>query len=519
MKTGNSYLICNNFRGIKKGLFSNSMITATDMQNVELFDTGINSGVGIRTMKGNNKVFEFAEGENIINVFQSMQKSEPYCFIHTETDTEGKIYLYNPVSDTAVLKVDGLTLTGKSCGVDFAQGWSDLFIFSNGEELLSVELGHYNNNSELDEVTMMELTDTENNPVKGLGLAVFDGRLWIFNGVRLVYSVKEDCYDFSTSSAGIVTSAGYIEFVKKITAITPYIGTLAVFHKDSSCQITINEDYSYSKTDESPGGCAGMDSLVFHGANLFFYDDTKKSIFAFSQIINGDKTLVDNIAKDVQDEFFSISSSDFDKIKLLSVIESDHNEIWFLLPDGSDYSTILIYDYSHSQWVKRKSQNLGTIAIFNQKLYSSSGNKLLEEYSGNSFDGEFIESYYTCSPFNMGVDNTRKILYIPPRLTRDMTKQNHFMVRYVRNYDEMNKVKHKEIKAKTLKNIFTWDVSLWDSDDVWKPKETNSIKRLPISTFKTLEIKFYTKELDEGQEPQGFAIKNLELSRIKVKQV
>ena len=520
MQTSNSALLCNKFEGIKRvsSVFSNSVITASDMKNVELFDTGINSGVGIRTMRGNHSIFEFNESEKIINIFESIQKAQTYCFIHTETETEGKIYLYNTISGTATLKVDNLTVTGKSCGTDFAQGWSDLFIFSNGEELLSIELGHYNND-EPDEVQMMNLTDVEDEPVKGLGLVRFDGRLWIYNGTRLVYSAKENCYDFQTSSEEYSTSAGYIEFVKEITAIIPYLGTLAVFHKDSSCLISINSDYTYSRSDESPGGCAGMNSLVFHGSNLFFYDDTKKSIFAFSQIINGEKTLVDNIAKDVQEELFSISTSDFDSIKMVSVVQSEHNEIWFLIPDNSSKSTVLIFDYYHSQWIKREEQKLNSIATVNGKLYSSNGSKLLEEYSGNDFDGEFIESYYTCSPFNLGADNTMKILYIPPRLTLDMTKQNHFMVQYVRNYDEINKVKHKEIKAKSIKNIFMWDVSNWDSGDVWKPRETNSIKRLPISAFKTLEIKFYTRELEPNLEPQGFAIKNVEFSRIKVKQV
>lgn len=520
MYTTNNTLLCNKFGGINRvsSVFSNSVITASDIKNVELFDTGINSGVGIRTMKGNTSVFAFDESEKIINIFESVQKSVTYCFVHVETEQEGRIYLYDKSSNQKILKVSELSLTGKSCGVDYAQGWSDLFIFSNGEELLSIELDNYDEHGNPDEVTMMNLTDVEGLPVKGLGLTVFDGRLWIYNGVRLVYSVQENCYDFQTSSEGIVTSAGFIEFVKKITAVTPYLGSLAVFHKDSSCLISIGADYNYSKSDESPGGCAGMNSLVFHGSQLYFYDDEKKSVFAFSQIINGEKTLVDNIAKDVQEELFSISTPDKDNIKMLSVVQAEHNEIWMLLPDNNVYSTILIFDYYHSQWIKRVSQKLNDIKIVNGILYSASDNKLLEEYTGDDFDGEFIEAFYTCSPFNLGIDNTMKILYIPPRLTLDMTKTNHFMVKYVRNYDEINKVKYKEIKAKNIKNIFLWDVSRWDND-VWKPKEVNSIKRLPISTFKTLEMKFFTQPVNQGAEPQEFAIKNIEFSRIKVKQL
>ena len=59
MVTYNSSLLCNTFAGIKRinSSFTNSIISASDMQNVELFNTGINSGVGIRTMKGNIATF------------------------------------------------------------------------------------------------------------------------------------------------------------------------------------------------------------------------------------------------------------------------------------------------------------------------------------------------------------------------------------------------------------------------------------------------------------------------------
>ena len=61
-------LICNNFSGINRtsSIYSSSIITASDMQNVELFSTGVNSGVGIRTSKGNITVCnKLPEGEKV----------------------------------------------------------------------------------------------------------------------------------------------------------------------------------------------------------------------------------------------------------------------------------------------------------------------------------------------------------------------------------------------------------------------------------------------------------------------
>ena len=515
MDTFTNALICNNFAGIRRinSSFSNSCISASDIQNVELFDTGVNSGVGIRTMKGNSSVFEFEDSdEKIINIFESIQNQETFYFIHTVKNNVGKIYLYNKTAGTTTLKYSELSGEEQSSGIDFAQGWNDLFIFSNGAEMLSIQIGHYNENNELDEIKFIQVQDADGRDIMGLSITSFNGRLWVFDKNVLWYSVKGDCYDFSSTE--YTTSGGYIEFVKPITAIAPYLGSLAVFHKDSSCLVGANSNDEYTISEESPGGCASNFALVFHGTQLYFYDDTKKSIFAFSQVINGDKTLSDNLAKDVQEEIMEIKPHHIKNLKMLSVIESDRNEIWFLLPSEGNTSTILIFDYIHSEWVKRKSQEINSINNLDGEIYSCSNNKLLKEYIGENFDGEFIESFYKCSPLNLGVDNTMKILYMPPRLTLNMRDNNDFYVRYINNYDALKKQRTKHIQSKNIKNIFYWDVSFWDSTAIFKPKETNSVKRLPSACFQTLEIHFYTEN-----ENQGFAIKNIEFSKIKVKQL
>ena len=127
-------LICSNFSGINRSssVYSSSVITASDIQNVELFATEINSGVGIRTAKGNVAVCDLIPAdEKIINIFESVQKSQTYFFVHTENKTEGKIYLYSRLAGTLTEKVNGLKITGVSSATDVSQGWSDLWVFSN----------------------------------------------------------------------------------------------------------------------------------------------------------------------------------------------------------------------------------------------------------------------------------------------------------------------------------------------------------------------------------------------------
>ena len=507
-------LICNNFSGINRNLsqYSSSIITASDMQNVELFSTENNSGVGIRTANGNIAISDsIPENEKVINIFESIQKAKVYFFVHTESSSEGKIYLFIPETKELILKVSNLSITGKSSATDVSQGWSDLWVFSNSEEILSIEIDNYDESGNLDEITMMNLLDMDNRQVKGLGLVVFAGRLWIFNNQILWYSMQENIYDFQTSDAELATSAGYIEFVKNITAIYPYLGSLAVFHSNSSSLIVLDEEkHIFYKSYDSPGGCAGVDSLVFHGTELFFYDDTKKGVFSFIQVINGDKTLGENIALNIQDELFGITNSNFDKIKAISVVTTDRNEVWFLLPSENEkYSTILIYDYIHKAWIKRKSQKINTIRVINGKLYSA-GKKIYEEYNSNEFDGEFIEAFYKCSPLNLGVENSLKILSYPPKITMNMYYSNDFYIEYTKNYNSLT-TKNRHIVSKTLKNVLYFDKDFWDLT-IFPHEKINVIKRLPSSYFKTLQMSFYTKNAN-----QNFCINNIEFGKIKIK--
>lgn len=509
-------LICNNFSGINRSssVYSSSIITASDLQNVELFATEVNSGVGIRTAKGNISVCNtIPDDESVINIFESVQKGNTYFFVHTENETEGKIYLFSPSAQLLSLKVSGLSVTAKSCATDVSQGWSDLWVFSNSEEMLSIELNNYNEEGILDEVNMMNLTDADGREIKGLGLVVFAGRLWVFDEQILWYSVQENIYDFSTSDAEIVTSAGYIEFIKKITAIYPYLGSLAVFHNNSSCLISKDEtDFSFYKTMDFPGGCASYNAVVFHGTELYFYDDTKKGVFCFKQVLNGDQTLGENIALNIQDELFSIKTANINDIRTLSVVTADRNEVWFLLPDNDvKYSTILIYDYLRNSWIKRKSQKINCFASIDNILYSA-GKKIYEEYISSSFDGEFIEAFYKCTPLNLGCENSIKILSLPPKITLDMYYNNSFYIEYIKNYDGMT-AKTRYIKAKTLKNSLYFDIGRWDNS-YFPLKDLNVIKRLPTSFFKTLQMTLLTKNAGDD-----FCIKSIEFGKIKVKTV
>lgn len=507
-------VLCNNFGGIrqKNAVFSSEHITAKDMQNVELYYTGLNGGVGIRTQLGNISEISI-QNEKIINIFQSVQNEKIFFLVHSEDSTQGKIYLYRKDTGALEIKKNGLSKTGISNGFDVRQGWSDLFFFTNGTDMLTIELEKTSGVTVETEVKTLALKDKENRSITGLGAAVAMGRLWVFSGNILWYSVMGDIYDFSTSDAEWETSAGYIETIKNITAIHPYLNSLAVFYEDSSELISVDSGM-FSRSEESPGGCAGVSALVFHDTDLYFYDHTKKAVFSFKQIVTGEKVLGDNIAVEIQEMLSIIDGGSLNKIKTLSVFTEDHNEVWWIVPtDDENYSTIFIFDYLKKEWTKRKSQKINSAAIIDNVLYSAGDDgNILEEYNSNTFNGEYIQHYYNCSPFNLGAMNTLKVLSFSPRVSLDAPYSNLFYVKYVKNYNIYKKAKVKYVKTK-VKDILVWGQGIWGVH-FWSGKSYSTIRKLPNATFKILEIEFYTTNANES-----FSISNIEFSKIKVKQV
>lgn len=519
MSTTTTSLINCNFGGIarKDSCFSENLITCSDCQNVELFKTTLNSGVGIRTSKGNVAITDLIPSdEQVIGIFESIQDGETLFMVYTESTSQGRLYNLDLLTNTLTLLIDGLNVTGKACACDFTQGWLDMFVFSNGKDIKYVY-----SNTETHEKLLVEkdsnitLKDQDGRNVKGLGLVVFDARVWVFDGRVLWYSQQGECRNFKYNDANITTSAGYIEFVKNITAIYLYLGSLAVFHKDSSVLVTLDATTGFKQDQESPGGCAGYNTLIYHDTDLYFYDDTKKGVFSFQQVVSGEKTLGKNNAEDIQEELNQIKSGDLSKIRAQSVVTADRNEVWFLIPISNDenHSIIMIYDYLRDAWIKRKSQKINAIGVVDSVVYSG-GKTIYEEYVGEDFNGEFIESYYTCTTFNLGSDNTLKITKFPPRATLESSLKSNFAVKYVKNYNPLKAIKTKFLRGKSYAAFLRYDSDCkYDTSWIYQTN-INAILKLPSSTFKALEITFYTESLG-----QSFAIKALEFSKIKVKQV
>lgn len=494
--------ITNRFGGIreKSAYFSPKIITAKNIVNVELFKTGDNNGIGIRTSKGHTSIVALPDGERVVSIFYSVQNTNKHTIIHTVSAEQGKLYEFS--SNTLTLITDGLSVTRTSAGRDFMQGYTDCFIFTNGtDKMQMITFGAQTTVTEIDAV------DDENRNIRPKGLAVMGGRLFAFQDNRLHWCKQQDVTVWNGGDYEVLTSAGYIETTKNITAIIEYLSSIAVFSKDSSWLFS-GEYPDFKLTDESPGGCAGLKSLVFHGTDLYFYDNTKKSIFSFQQVVLGQKTLNNKICSEIQSIINSIGNSNLDEIVAKSVIINDRNELWFLLQNTElttaihngeevtiETSTILIYDTNTDEWVKRVCPKIYDFINLENALISGN-KKLYYEYNGEDFDGYYIPASYICSDFTNGSVSAVKICSLLPVVTLQNDRENEFWVRYIKDYG--NKEINKKVQA-TIGNVgifddenSLFDEALFAGDDMY----VNA--RLPkISPFKCLSVEFFTKTVTE----------------------
>lgn len=605
--------ICDRYGGIrqKHAQFTEKVISCSDCQNVELFYSGINSGVGIRTVKGHKGIKELAENERIVNLFPSVQNGSNYIFVHAINNETGTLYLYDIATNELIPKITDLTRQTVSSGCDYKQGYDDCFIFSNkGDYLQKIQLNKqvtayqvkhnetigyvatqdeitadtviysdtnltieyktiktvyqvkyedsigyvdiqgnqgdylaentivysdteltqilaeatgydftYTDVTDIDykfeytgyvdkEVSELNFKDAENRDIKPNFICNYDNRIFGAINNRLHSCMQQNIFDWSTGDVEKPTSAYYIEFAKEITAITPYLNSsLAVFFKDSS--LLVKGSYpELQLTEESPGGCASYKSLIFHGTDLYFYDNTKKGIYSFQQVVLGNKTLGKDISIEVNNLLDLIDESRIEDLKALSYVADDRNEIWFLLPTTDEkYSTILIYDSLRDEWVKRKSNKIYSVEVLHNVLFSG-GRKIYQEYINDDFDGEFIQNYYNCSPFNLGSNTSMKILYLRPRMSVTFPYINEFWVKYEKNFNPFKKPKKKKVKSK-FKNYMIWGQGKWGVN-YWAGGTTNSVLKLPnVSAFKTISISFYTEN-----SKQNFAIRNMEMNQV-----
>lgn len=521
-------LFIDNFRGIRKvnpvvDVLADGAVSAAACSNVELKYTQNGDNVGIFTAPGNKAVADFEK--KIIRQFESVQGGVSYWFVYAVDNEGGYLYRYDMLSGEMVLMKDGLSAASACNGITIAQGFYDWFVFTNGiDDYIAVSMQQ---EFESERVKELGAIDAEGRDIRGLGLEAYDGRLVTFCENRVHWSRQADIFDWNSSDPDVTTNPAYQEFDRNITAIIYYNDMLIAFTNEYSTYFKGNPGNAadFERGGASGGGCPSFQSVIKFDNKLFYYDNEAKNVFAYYLLDSGQTRPTDGLANNIIEYFDDLAKARINEIEIVSYVSGSRSEIWFKMPSAAE-NKILIYDYLKGEWIERKAESdIRGLAVIDGALYSASGTKILKEYVGNTFNGEFISAEYKMNIINIGSDSNLKVPKMPLIMTLDFDYDNDFYIEFIYD-DRIDRSKIKRV-IKIPKNYLIWAKDkddegggFWATDKeganggIWCPNNKNNVmfNLAGLLNFKQLQIRIFTKEA-----PQEFGIKRIELKRVKMK--
>lgn len=517
------------FKGIRQlnGLNSGGMISALKCSNVELHQSEIGSDVSIKTIDGNVLFQQLPTGYKVIGMYESIQENVSYTFIYAENGTKGTLFYIG--NDNVLNEVKNgsddldFTVTGQCNALTMSTSAYDVFVFTNGVEQRTVcftadtgyqkvvENHDYHQFGLNGWVATINAEDYHTNkPIKWLIMCEWNGFLVVADKYGVHSSHQNDIYTWKENPQD-VADAWYIDFNKTVTALASFTGGLYIFTaEDCSLLNTTPNDTTNSIMITSSGvGCYSYTSIVKHDTYLFFYDNNQKNIYYLGVTdTTGQTKPTGPVAKEIQ-SYFTTKIKSF---KMFSCVYNTRSEIWCLVNNE-----ILVYDYMQQEWVTRKTQDITTIALINNSIFSgTSDGKIYIEGIGNDFDGVFYPAVYETTLINLGSNTNMKKQKTPILITLDTNYINDFWVELIRNSKEKTP---KRVKVSNNQSIVyagdegdngaTYDSSDFPMENIYNKKV---VEISTPQTWYTMGIRIYT-----NSENQGFCINSIELKNLKGK--
>ena len=500
------------FRGIREynGVNGGGEISAIVANNVELVQTEIGSAVGIKSVEGNTVAYTLPAGYNILGIWGSMQENVTYKFIYAENEEKGALFYINLVNEAEIV-VDNLTKTGQCNAITMSVGAFDVFVFTNGEEAKTVCFT--GDSAYGEQVKTITAKDYLGRTIKWLSMTEWNGFLVVASQYGVHSSHQSDIYTWNENPVDIA-DAWYIDFSKRVTAVFGFTGGLYIFTSDDCTFLnTTPNDTANSQMKTSAGvGCYSHTSIVNHDLYLFFYDNNQKNIYYLSATdTTGQIKPSGPVAKEIQSYFKKI-----DKFSMKSCIYNTRNEIWCLINDN-----ILIYDYAQQEWLTRQEQDVATVAMIQNKVYTGGNTgKVYIENINVDFSGQFFPCVYQTTFINLGSNSNLKKQKTPLLLVLDDNYTNDFWVELTCNAKPKEPKRVRVVSRKS--GVYAYDIEegLIPANQKfgtakYAAENAYAKKVVEISTpqtWYTLGIKIYTKEMG-----QGFYIYSMELKNTKIK--
>ena len=355
-------------------------------------------------------------------------------------------------------------------------------------------------------------------PIRGTAIQFYNGRLWIGgdNGVFYSQVGQYNKWDIKYDAGVLYSIYNDTSEVKALGLYSDYM----LIHKEyNTYLLTCTGDASTIQVKPySNVSCDSQQSWIVSNTKYYVYSRENMDIFPLTQrTIFSDKYLGDAITNKVRNVFQNLRDADLEKIFCVSLPRKRWMIFYMPMVDqlGSSYG--LIFDFQCKAFVVRKVPQEVTIAFnYQNEVYIGTDDGLvLKEFTGSSFNGQPIISYYRSPWFDWAGDYNQSFA----EFALDMSSENHNEF-YLRTYKDGDSPYEDRIinDGALLSYGLIWDGDThidtnntkWDQD-VWTSGSFNSIRMLlPNNVFETFQLEIGTNELGQAFAIYGYNFRRVE---------
>lgn len=374
--------------------------------------------------------------------------------------------------------------------------------------------------SELNATYINSDDETVNYKIRGLSLNAYQGRIFVgANDGNLYYSELGLIHGWDVKyGAGAIPE--FYNDNSDFTGLGIYGEYLVIHKRDYTyCLNGQNDPDSWSVIPFADVSADSQQSFCQANNAYYVYSRRQGGIYPlFSRTIYINNYLGQELSIKIRETFKNLNTALYNQI--FPVFHPNKKYLMFYMPmlQGSGSNHCYVYDFISKSWLVRIVPQKVTIAFrFNDKVYiGTADGRVLEEFKGNTFNGEPIEFSWK-SPWFDYKDGTN---YLSTREFRCKISEeftNNFFVRNRRDGYDSYKERNVTNNKQSIVALEWSDDAGTITDTVWDEYEWVEsgflIKRFPLPDqfFTSQQIEFYGNALGEGMCLLGFELDRVEL--------
>lgn len=411
------------------------------------------------------------------------------------------------------LDIDGVVYT-----IDTITDDTHLTLTSNAQSTLSGVNYYLSTISQCNATLINEDDNTVHTDIRGLAIQYYNGRLWVGTDNGLFYSQvgQYNKWDIKYDAGVLYSIYNDSSEIKALGLFSEY---LLIHKKFSTYILTCSGDATTIVVRPfSNITCESQQSWIVSNTKYYIYSKEFMDIYPLVQhTVFSDKFIGEPVTQKVRNIFQNIRSEDSDKIFCVSRPKA--RQMLFYLPMNNQLGSgeALIFDFQTKSWLLRIVPQEVTIAFnYNNNIYIGTQDGLvLREFSGNSFNGEPIVSYYKSPWFDWVNGYTQSFAEFMMEI--DNSYNNNFYIRTQK--DGQSRYEDRIISS----DLLTGDALKWEgitdndenntfwNDDQWASGTFENIRMLlPNNVFEDFQIEIGTKELGQSFAIYQYAFRRIE---------